>query len=88
MTLGANYLVAWDRVTRRQEQGGLGIKDMNIQNACLLVKLIHRLHTAKDSAWASWVRDHSDDGGYLWHALGLPQTAPPGLPGHHNSPVW
>ncbi|GJN06560.1 hypothetical protein PR202_ga24300 [Eleusine coracana subsp. coracana] len=48
-TSGANCLVAWDKVTRRRELGGLGIKDTNIQNACLLVKLIHRLHTSTDS---------------------------------------
>jgi hypothetical protein len=29
-------------------------------NVCLLLKLLHRLHTAVDSAWASWARLHTN----------------------------
>ncbi|KAJ1256155.1 hypothetical protein BS78_K076500 [Paspalum vaginatum] len=53
-----NCLAAWENVCNSKEDGGLGIKDLTIKNTCLLVKLIHRLHTASDSSWAAWVRMH------------------------------
>jgi hypothetical protein len=36
--------------------GGLGLKDLGIQNTCLLLKMIHRLHSNAESSWANWVR--------------------------------
>ncbi|KAJ1278642.1 hypothetical protein BS78_04G094500 [Paspalum vaginatum] len=45
-------------VCQSKEDGGLGIKDLGLLNTCLLVKLIHRLHLASDSSWATWVRAH------------------------------
>ncbi|GJN29104.1 hypothetical protein PR202_gb17297 [Eleusine coracana subsp. coracana] len=59
-TSGAMCLVAWDECTRPKHQRGLGIRDLNIQNDCLLVKLIHRLHTATNSSWATRVREQAD----------------------------
>ncbi|GJN07696.1 hypothetical protein PR202_ga25548 [Eleusine coracana subsp. coracana] len=59
-TTGASCLVSWDKVTRPREHGGLGVRDLKVQNDCLLLKLIHRLHTATDSSWATWVREHAD----------------------------
>lgn len=52
----AQYLVAWKNVCTTKELGGLGTKDLGAQNICLLLKLIHRLHTAGASAWACCVR--------------------------------
>jgi hypothetical protein len=56
---GAQSLVAWEKVCWTKENGGLGIKDLSLMNICLLLKLLHRLHTAVDSAWASWARMHT-----------------------------
>ncbi|WVZ61798.1 hypothetical protein U9M48_011614 [Paspalum notatum var. saurae] len=53
---GAQCLVAWDRVCDDKAMGGLGVKDLALQNTCLLLKLLYRLHTAEDSSWASWAR--------------------------------
>lgn len=53
----ASCLVAWTNVCNPKEQGGLGIRDTGIQNACLLLKLLHRLHCAESSAWSSWVQN-------------------------------
>ena len=39
--------------------GGLGIKDLAIQNICLLLKLLHKLHAGQQSSWATWVRQHT-----------------------------
>ncbi|GJN19384.1 hypothetical protein PR202_gb06657 [Eleusine coracana subsp. coracana] len=66
---GAQCLVGWDKVTRPHDQGGLGIRDLDLrkfdatldlQNSCLLLKLIHRLYTANDSSWAAWVNERVD----------------------------
>jgi hypothetical protein len=55
---GSQSFVAWERVCRTRDHGGLGIKDLSLMNVCLLLKLIHRLHVAEDSAWAAWARQH------------------------------
>jgi hypothetical protein len=73
---GAQSLVAWERVCWTRENGGLGIKDLGLMNVCLLLKLLHRLHIAEDSAWTVWARQHtslanldSDLCGSHWQAL-------------------
>ncbi|WVZ88077.1 hypothetical protein U9M48_034630 [Paspalum notatum var. saurae] len=55
---GGQCLVAWEQVCDDKALGGLGVKDLALQNTCLLLKLIHRLHTATDSSWADWVRSN------------------------------
>jgi hypothetical protein len=41
---GARCLVAWENVCPAKEDGGLGIRRLDTQNACLLLKLVRRLH--------------------------------------------
>jgi len=55
----AQSLIAWERVCPSKDQGGLGIENLCLQNVCLLVKLLHRLHCSSESAWADWVRKHA-----------------------------
>ena len=55
---GANCLVAWAQVCDNRANGGLGIRDLNLQNSCLLLKLLHQLHRGAGSSWAGWVRKH------------------------------
>jgi hypothetical protein len=43
-------LVAWIKVCAPKDYGGLGIKDMGVQNICLLLKLLHKLHCPHSSA--------------------------------------
>ena len=52
----AGCLVAWTKVCNPREFGGLGVRDLGIQNICLLLKLLHRLHCPQSSAWAEWVQ--------------------------------
>ena len=53
---GAQCLVAWERVCRTKEEGGLGVRDLATQNRSLLIKMLHRLHAAPTSSrWAVWV---------------------------------
>lgn len=49
-----------ERACQLKEHGGLGIKNLSVQNKCLLLKLLHRLHRPGDSAWARWVRGRID----------------------------
>jgi len=52
---GAKSLVAWTHACDTKDRG-LGLKDTKVQNTCLLLKLIHRLHQSDDSSWVNWVR--------------------------------
>lgn len=49
-TSGSNCLIAWEKVSQSRDHGGLGIKDLGIQNTCLLLKLLHTLHAAGSSS--------------------------------------
>jgi hypothetical protein len=51
---GAQCLVAWEKVCTERRDGGLGVKRLDTQNSCLLLKLIHRLHHPAQSSWAQW----------------------------------
>lgn len=42
-----------------KEDGGLGIKCIGTQNAFLLLKLLHRLHS-DGSAWGLWATEHAN----------------------------
>jgi hypothetical protein len=57
---GASCLVAWDKFQTSRQQGGLGIKNLGVQNCCLLLKLVHQLHCPEGSSWAAWVRHHAN----------------------------
>jgi hypothetical protein len=35
--------------------GGLGIRDLRLQNTCLLMKLVPCAHDAESSAWSCWL---------------------------------
>jgi len=47
---GAKNLVAWEHVCDIKARGGLGLKDLGIQNTCLMLKLLHKLHSNNDSS--------------------------------------
>lgn len=59
-TNGARCIVAWNQVCMPKEKGGLRVKDVAVQNQCLLLKLLHRLHHSANSAWAQWAREEMD----------------------------
>ena len=63
---GAQCLIAWDRVQLPKDQGGLGVKNLQILNQCLLLKLLHRLHHPSDSSWANWGAGPGKSGHVGW----------------------
>lgn len=82
-------------VRQEKEDGGLGIKRLDTQNACLLLKLIHRLHHPQGSAWAAWVRDQTNldtlQGsltGTHWGALAYQKISRVNLGNGRNTSFW
>lgn len=48
-------MVAWDTVRASKLQGGLGVKDLELQNRCLLMKFIDKLFSNEDAPWKDWI---------------------------------
>jgi hypothetical protein len=44
-------LVAWKKVCRPKNQGGLGVLDLSIQNKALLLKNLHKFYNKHDVPW-------------------------------------
>ncbi|WVZ57545.1 hypothetical protein U9M48_007917 [Paspalum notatum var. saurae] len=59
-TKGGQCLVAWPEVCTLKSVGGLGVKDLALQNQCLLLKMLHRLYNPGESAWAAWALEGLD----------------------------
>jgi hypothetical protein len=57
---GARCLVAWDTCCQSKSHGGSKLSNLKVQNQCLLLKLLHRIHTLGDSSWVPWVHAHID----------------------------
>jgi hypothetical protein len=74
---GSKCLVAWENVQARKEDGGLGVKDLELQNRCLLMKFIDKLFSDESVAWKDWLlRDAASfdtpstgSHGYLWKII-------------------
>ena len=56
---GAQCLVAWDRACTPRSGGGLGVKNLNAQNVCLLLKICFKFLHNTDTPWKQWVSLHS-----------------------------
>ena len=57
---GAKCLVAWKDVCTPKQSGGLGIKNMELQNNALLIKRLNHLHSTP-SSWANWIWQEFED---------------------------
>jgi len=56
---GASCLVSWDRVCLSHAAGGLGVKNLEDANHCLLMKFVHKLHSPATLPWQRWFHSHS-----------------------------
>jgi len=71
---GSKCLVAWDNVCASKSHGGLGVKDLELQNRCLLMKFIDKLFASEDASWKKWILHEAESldtsatgvDGYLW----------------------
>ena len=57
---GGQCLIAWNTACKLKEEGGLGIRRLDTQNSCMLLKLVHRLYNPCSSSWAAWARAKID----------------------------
>jgi hypothetical protein len=55
-------LVAWKKICRPKNQGGLGVLDLGIQNKALLLKNLHKFYNKLDTPWVKliWNSYYSD----------------------------
>jgi hypothetical protein len=48
-------LVAWSKICRPKEQGGLGVLNLTIQNKALLLKNLHKFYNKHDIPWVNLI---------------------------------
>ena len=51
---GASCLVAWKNVCKPKDTGGLGIKNLEVQNRCLLMKFSSKILQHPNIPWTQW----------------------------------
>jgi hypothetical protein len=52
---GAQCLVSWDKVCTAKQFGGLGLKNLRVQNICLLLNLCFKTLYATQTPWKLWI---------------------------------
>jgi hypothetical protein len=48
--------IAWDKICREMEQGGLGVRDLKLFNEALLLKIVCQLAGSHDKIWVEVMR--------------------------------
>jgi hypothetical protein len=74
---GSKCLVAWEHVCTSKLEGGLGLKDLQTQNRCLLLKFVDKLFTGAQAPWKDWLLlndsvfsdNLSSSPSYLWKII-------------------
>jgi hypothetical protein len=56
---GAKCLVAWDKLCIPTNRGGLGAKNSNAQNICILLKFCFKFLHAENLPWKHWILSQS-----------------------------
>jgi hypothetical protein len=56
---GAKCLVAWDKLCIPTNRGGLGAKNSNAQNICILLKFCFKFLHAENLPWKQWILSQS-----------------------------
>ncbi|XP_074278653.1 uncharacterized protein LOC141602248 [Silene latifolia] len=49
-------LVAWDKICKPKEEGGLGLKDQEVWNKAMVGRLVNWIAEKRDSIWVQWVQ--------------------------------
>ncbi|WVZ88424.1 hypothetical protein U9M48_034947, partial [Paspalum notatum var. saurae] len=52
---GSKCLIAWEHVCKAKNQGGLGLKDLETQNHCLLLKFVDKIMGDSPAPWKDWI---------------------------------
>ena len=56
---GSKCLLKWESDCTSKECGGLGVKNLEDQNHCLLMKFVHKLHEPSSLPWKNWYLNHT-----------------------------
>ncbi|XP_074283734.1 uncharacterized protein LOC141608268 [Silene latifolia] len=48
-------LVAWDKICKPKEEGGLGLKNQEVWNKAMVGRLVNWIAEKRDSLWVQWV---------------------------------
>ncbi|KAL9233090.1 hypothetical protein vseg_008128 [Gypsophila vaccaria] len=51
-------LVAWNKLCKPKEEGGLGIKCLEISNQAMIGRLVHWIVEDRDSLWVKWIQSN------------------------------
>ncbi|GKD27234.1 hypothetical protein Tco_1233448 [Tanacetum coccineum] len=60
--------VGWSVICKPKDQGGLGLKDINLWNDALLIKHLWNIAAKKDSMWVKWIHEERLKGTSIWKA--------------------
>jgi hypothetical protein len=63
-----NPQVAWDKVCRPKNKGGLGVLNLKIHNTTLLFKFIHKFYDREYIPWVNLIWANHYSGGKIPHA--------------------
>ena len=48
-------MIAWDKVCRPKEKGGVGVLNLKVQNEALLLKFLDKFYNRADTPWVQLV---------------------------------
>ena len=63
-------LVAWPKVAKPKDKGGLGVIDLRTQNEALLLNHLDKLYNKKDIPWVNMIWNSCYSQGQIPHATG------------------
>ncbi|GJR26775.1 RNA-directed DNA polymerase, eukaryota, reverse transcriptase zinc-binding domain protein [Tanacetum coccineum] len=58
--------ISWKSICKPKEQGGLGIKNLQVWNEVLIVKQLWKVIAKKDTLWVKWVNTENLKGKSIW----------------------
>ena len=58
--------VSWDNICKPKDQGGLGIKNLQIWNEVLIMKHLWNVAAKKDTLWVKWISVEKLKGRSIW----------------------
>jgi hypothetical protein len=69
--------VAWENVCATKDDGGLGVKELELQNRCMLMKFINKLFSHDPAPRKNWIlldvvafdTPSNSSSSYLWQII-------------------
>lgn len=58
--------ISWDNICKPKDQGGLGIKYLQVWNEVLIMKHLWNIAAKKDTLWVKWINVEKLKGRSIW----------------------